>query len=78
MKQKIKIILALLILIVTTIIGFWLAIKVLLVGGIMQTMMGLQFADANMAAWGIIRALLFEMGFFPIWIGIFIAGLLTD
>ena len=77
-KKKIKNILALIIFILGIVISFWLSIKVLLVGGVMQAIVGFQTMDTAMAAWGIVRALLFEMGIIPFWLGMFIAVWLTD
>lgn len=78
MKRKIKNILATIVMIVAIIVSFWLAINILLVGGVMQAIVGFQTMDAGMAAWGIVRALLFEMGFIPFWLGMFVAVWLTD
>ena len=78
MKRKIKNILAAIIMIAAIIFSFWLSINVLLVGGIMQAIVGFQTMDIGMAAWGIVRALLFEMGFIPFWLGMFVSVWLTD
>lgn len=78
MNRKIKNILAALIFILGIVVSFWLSIKVLLVGGVMQAIVGFQIMDVSMAAWGIVRALLFEMGIIPFWLGMFVAVWLTD
>lgn len=76
--KKIRKILAAMIFIASLIFSFWLAIGVMLVGGIQQAIVGFQIADAGMAAWGIVRALLFEMGFLPFWIGYIVSLFLMD
>lgn len=78
MKKKIKNVLAVVIFIMGIVISCWLAINVMLVGGIQQTITGFQNGDAGMAAWGLARALLSEFGFVPFWIGFIISAALTD
>lgn len=58
------------IIILGAIIGLWLGLYVLLYGGICQVINGLNPLQVNDVAVGIIRALLFELGFLPFWIGL--------
>lgn len=76
--MKIRDLLSIIIMLISIAFGLWLAIGVMLVGGIMQAITGFQIGDVAMAAWGIARALLCELGFVPMWIGIMIGVFVSD
>lgn len=76
--MKIRNILSIIIMIGSVILGVWLSLGVLLVGGIQQLVVGCQTGNASMIAWGIVRALFFEMGFIPTWIGIMLGVFVGD
>lgn len=76
--MKIRDLLSIIIMIGSVILGLWLSLGVLLAGGIEQAIIGFQTGDAGMAAWGIVRALFFEMGFLVTWIGFMIGVFVGD
>lgn len=76
--KKIKRMVAAALIILSLIFSFWLAIGVMLVGGIEQVVIGAQINDGGMIAWGIVRALFFEVGFLPFWVGYIAAFCLMD
>lgn len=76
--MKIRDLLGLIIGIASVIFSLWLVIGVMLVGGISQAITGFQIGDTGMAAWGIARALLCELGFIPMWIGIMLGVIVSD
>ena len=78
MKQKIKNILAILIVIAGIIGSCWLSFNVLLVGGVEQMMTGFNTMNVSMSVWGFLRAIFFEMGFILFWISALVFGWLTD
>lgn len=67
MKAKMKMALRIAIMLIGIITSIWLSFWVLLVGGIEQAIIGFQTANAGMAALGIVRALICELGFLPLW-----------
>ena len=72
MKKRIRNTLLVIVFILSTIISCWLGIGVMLVGGIQQAIEGFRIMDDWMAAWGIVRAIFFEIGLLPFWLGIII------
>ena len=76
--RKIRYTVAAVLVILSLIFSFWLAIGVMLVGGIEQAVIGSQINDAGMIAWGVVRALFFEFGFLPFWVGYIAAVYLMD
>ena len=77
-KKNFRDMLGILIIFASIILGIWLSIAVMLVGGIQQAIVGFQTANTAMATWGIIRALFFELGFLPTWIGFFLGIMISD
>lgn len=78
MKKKIKNFLAMVIFVLGIIASCWLSIGVLLVGGVEQTIAGLQAQNVSMAVWGLLRAMCCELGFLVFWIGLAISASLTE
>ena len=76
--MKIRNVLSIIIMIGSIVLGLWLSLGVLLAGGIQQLVVGCQPGDAGMIAWGIVRALFFEFGFLPFWVGYIAAICLMD
>ena len=76
--KKIKRMAAAALIILSLIFSLWLAIGVMLVGGIEQVVIGAQINNGSMIAWGIVRALFFEFGFLPFWVGYIAAICLMD
>lgn len=76
--MKIRNVLSIIIMIGSIVLGLWLSLGVLLAGGIQQLVVGCQTGDAGMIAWGIVRALFFEMGFIPMWLGIMLGVFVGD
>ena len=76
--MRIRNVVAALIVIASLIFSCWLGIGVMLVGGIQQAIVGFSIMDISMAAWGIARAVLFEVGFFPLWISYIVAFYIMD
>lgn len=78
MKKKIKNALAIIIFVLGIIVSCWLTFSVMLVGGIEQTILGLQMGNVDIAVWGLLRALFCEVGFVVFWIGLLVAASLTE
>lgn len=78
MSNKIKLILAIIILIIGLIFGIWLSCYVMLFGGIMQAYYGFNNGDPALGTCGIMRALFFEAGMIPTYITWMAACLLVN
>ena len=78
MKKHVKNILSLIILIVGIVVGLWLSLYVMLYGGIMQAYNGFTSGDVSSGVWGVIRAVFFEVGSLPIWIGLLVSCFVSD
>lgn len=76
--MKIKNLIGNLIIIASIVLGLWLTIWVMLAGGIMQVVDGVQNGVGADIAWGIIKALFCEIGMIPTWIGWVIGFMVKD
>lgn len=74
--MKIRNLIGNLIIIASIILGIWLTIWVMLAGGIMQIVDGVQAGIGSDIAWGIVKIIFCEIGMIPMWIGCFIGGLI--
>lgn len=74
--MKIRNLIGNLIIIASIILGIWLTIWVMLAGGIMQIVDGVQAGIGSDVAWGIVKIIFCEIGMIPMWIGCFIGGLI--
>ena len=74
-KMKIRNMIGNLIIAVSIVLGIWLSVWVMLAGGIMQIVDGVQTGVGSDIAWGIIRVIFCEIGSIPMWIGCLIGGL---
>lgn len=74
--MKIRNLIGNLIIIASIILGIWLTIWVMLAGGIMQIVDGVQAGIGSDIAWGIVKIIFCEIGMVPMWIGCFIGGLI--
>lgn len=74
--MKIRNLIGNLIIIASIILGIWLTVWVMLAGGIVQIVNGVQTGLGSDIAWGIIKVIFCEIGIIPTWIGCFIGGLL--
>lgn len=78
MKMSFRDLLGIIIMFASIVFSFWLAIGVMLVGGIVQVVEGIQIGNGAMIGWGVARAILFELGFIPAWIGMIIGVFVSD
>lgn len=67
-----KKIIGLLIILVGIGFGIWLGLYVMLYGGIVQIISNINPINASGLALGVIRAILFEIGFIPTYVGVII------
>lgn len=76
--NKVRKILAILILIASLIFGLWLSLYVMLYGGIMQAYNGFSTGAVSTGVWGVIKALFFEVGMIPSTLGWIISLFVSD
>lgn len=76
--MKIREIIGALIMIASVILGIWLSVWVMLAGGIIQIVNGVQTGIGSDIAWGIIRILFSEIGSIPMIIGWVIGIVIRD
>ena len=76
--KKLRNILMIIIFIASLLFGLWLSLGVMLYGGIMQAYNGFSAGNVLMGVWSVIRAIFFEMGMIPAYIGWIIAVLVDD
>lgn len=76
--MKVRNIIAAIIAIASVVLSLWLAIGVMFIGGINAAILGFTTGNISMGVWGIIRAVFFEFGFFPLFIGYIAALFVAD
>lgn len=67
--MKIRDLIGNLIIVGSLLLGLWLTIVVLFVGGIVQIINGIDPVNAGAIAWGIVKILFCEIGMIPTFIG---------
>lgn len=77
-RMKIRNVIGNLIMIASIVLGVWLSVWVLLAGGIMQIVDGVQTGVDSDIAWGIIKVVFSECGMIPTCIGWIIGALIKD
>lgn len=71
LQELFKAVVGLIVVVASIVLGIWLCLWVLLYGGIMQAIENWG-VNNSVVVWGIIKAVFFEMGMIPAYIGILI------
>ena len=76
--MKIRNLLGNLVILGSLLLGLWLTIVVLFVGGIVQIINGIDPVNAGAIAWGIVKILFCEIGMIPTFLGWFFGLMIKE